>query len=160
MQGRTNASESKLSSKPKVKKAKGQVLTMATAAAVSATDLPTSTRLALDRTRLAYERTLLAWIRTATSMITFGFTIYKFFQYLVEKGQGERGDRLIGPRGFGLFLIGLGLFTLLLATISHRRTLHAMREAHGDVPYSLAAVLGGVLSLLGLLALFTVIFRQ
>ena len=127
---------------------------------VSATDLPNSTRLALDRTRLAYERTLLAWIRTATSMITFGFTIYKFFQYLVEKGQGERGDRLIGPRGFGLFLIGLGLFTLLLATISHRRTLHAFRVEYGDVPYSLAAVLAGVLSLLGVLALFAVIFRQ
>jgi hypothetical protein len=31
---------------------------------------------------------------------------------------------------------------------------------YGDVPYSLAAVLGGVLSILGLLALFTVIFRQ
>src|SRR5882762_10950925 len=97
---------------------------METAAAVSAADLPNSNRLALDRTRLAYERTLLAWIRTATSMITFGFTIYKFFQYMVEKGLGEHRDRLIGPRGYGLFLIGLGLFTLLLATISHRRALH------------------------------------
>jgi hypothetical protein len=26
--------------------------------------------------------TLMAWIRTALSMIGFGFTIYKFFQYL------------------------------------------------------------------------------
>jgi putative membrane protein len=39
-----------------------------------------ATRLAVDRTRLAYERTLMAWIRTAISLITFGFTIYKFFQ--------------------------------------------------------------------------------
>ena len=44
--------------------------------------LPLSNQLALDRTRLAYERTLMAWVRTATSLISFGFTIYKFFAYL------------------------------------------------------------------------------
>src|SRR5262249_28618447 len=38
-----------------------------------------STELALERTRAAYERTMMAWIRTATSLITFGFTVYKFF---------------------------------------------------------------------------------
>jgi putative membrane protein len=36
--------------------------------------------LAFERTMLAYERTLMAWIRTAISLISFGFTIYKFFQ--------------------------------------------------------------------------------
>ena len=41
--------------------------------------LDTSTRLAIQRTRLASERTLMAWIRTATSLIGFGFTIFKFF---------------------------------------------------------------------------------
>ena len=46
--------------------------------------LPDATRLAVERTRLAYERTLMAWTRTATSLISFGFTIYKFFQYLRE----------------------------------------------------------------------------
>ena len=42
--------------------------------------LDIATKLAFDRTRAAYERTMMAWIRTATSLITFGFTIYKFFQ--------------------------------------------------------------------------------
>ena len=36
-------------------------------------DLPSETNY------LAYERTMLAWIRTAVSLITFGFTLYKFF---------------------------------------------------------------------------------
>ena len=43
------------------------------------------TDLALRRTLMAGERTLMAWIRTALSMIGFGFSIYKFFQYLPEE---------------------------------------------------------------------------
>ena len=128
--------------------------------AVSDTGLSTSNHLALDRTRLAYERTLMAWIRTAVSLISFGFTIYKFFQYLVERGQGVQRERLIGPRGFGLFMIGTGLFALLLATISHRRNMKALRDKYVDVPYSLAAMLAAVISILGLLAFVAVIFRQ
>jgi uncharacterized membrane protein YidH (DUF202 family) len=27
----------------------------------------------------------MTWVQTATSMISFGFTIYKFFQFEVEK---------------------------------------------------------------------------
>jgi putative membrane protein len=38
------------------------------------------TQLAFARTRAAYERMMMAWIRTATSLITFGFSIYKVFQ--------------------------------------------------------------------------------
>lgn len=124
------------------------------------TELPAATELALDRTRLAYERTLMAWVRTATSLITFGFTIYKFFQYLVEHGQGVERDRLIGPRGFGIFMIGTGLLALLLATISHRRNMQTLRHKYVHVQYSLAAVLAAVISLLGILALIAAIFRQ
>lgn len=40
------------------------------------------TELAIKRSAIASERTLMAWLRTAISMIGFGFSIYKFFQYL------------------------------------------------------------------------------
>ena len=53
-------------------------------AASAEQDSSTSTKLAIERTRLAHERTLMAWVRTATSLISFGFTIYKFFEYLRE----------------------------------------------------------------------------
>ena len=43
------------------------------------------TNLAVHRTIIASERTLMAWIRTAISMIGFGFSIYKFFQYQAEE---------------------------------------------------------------------------
>jgi putative membrane protein len=49
-----------------------------------ATSLPDATQLAVERTTLAHERTLMAWVRTSVSLISFGFTIYKFFQYLRE----------------------------------------------------------------------------
>ena len=71
------------------------------------TTLDTSTRLAFDRTRVAYDRTMMAWIRTATSLITFGFGIYKFFQ--LELGRGRQDDRLIGTRGFSVIAVGTGI---------------------------------------------------
>jgi Domain of unknown function (DUF202) len=53
--------------------------------AVDAQMIDAGTRLAVERTRLAYERTLMAWVRTATALISFGFTIYKFFEFEMTK---------------------------------------------------------------------------
>jgi putative membrane protein len=119
-----------------------------------------SAQLALDRTRLAHDRTLMAWVRTATSLISFGFTIYKFFQYLHEKGEASPERYLIGPREFALTMICIGLFALLIATLQHRRDMRAMREEHPGVPYSLATVLAALILALGILALVAVIFRH
>jgi uncharacterized membrane protein YidH (DUF202 family) len=54
-------------------------------------------------------RTLMAWIRTAVSLITFGFTIYKAFQYLREHGFGSEADSILGPRALALLMISMGL---------------------------------------------------
>ena len=75
----------------------------------TAPQLDSGTRLAIDRTRLAYERTMMAWIRTAASLITFGFTIYKFFQ-LEIKASAPNPNHLVGPRGFALIMISIGMF--------------------------------------------------
>lgn len=65
---------------------------MAPLADKSMTASESRTHLAVGRTRLAYERTMMAWVRTATSLIIFGFSIYKFFQ--IEMGKGEvKGER-------------------------------------------------------------------
>ena len=89
-----------------------------------ATTLDTSTRLAFDRTRVAYDRTMMAWIRTATSLITFGFTIYKFFQ--IEAPDRGRQNRLIGPRQFAFILVSICLFSLILATLEHRQNIRTL----------------------------------
>jgi putative membrane protein len=68
------------------------------------------TNLALRRTLIAAERTLMAWIRTALSMIGFGFSIYKFFQYMPEEVASGTVRRPQAPRNFGLSLIALVLW--------------------------------------------------
>ena len=123
----------------------------------SAPVLDLSTRLAVDRTRVAYERTMMAWIRTATSLITFGFTIYKFFQIEAPPG---RPNRLIGPRGFAFILVSIGLFSLILATLEHRQNIRTLGEDYGVRRRSLAVLVAALISLLGLLALAVIVFRQ
>jgi putative membrane protein len=119
--------------------------------------VPDANQLALERTRLAYERTLLAWIRTAATLITFGFTLYKVFQYEGDKAAAEHP---LGTRNFAILMISIGLAALLLATIDHTRTVRLLRAQHGKMPSSLAAVLAALISLLGILGLLAAIFRQ
>ena len=119
----------------------------------------TSTDLAVDRTRLAHERTLMAWIRTSASLISFGFTIYKFFQYLRDKGEAiERTS--FGPPKFAMSLIGVALAALVFATYQNQREMKALRKRYPYVPYSLATVVAGLVGLLGVVTLVAVFFRQ
>jgi inner membrane protein YidH len=131
---------------------------MASLTAQAAPKLDASTRLAFDRTRVAYERTMLAWVRTATSLITFGFSIYKFFQ--LEHVGGEQTDRLIGAHGFALLLVSLGLVSLLLAAVEHRLNMQGLRAQYPDMPRSLAGVVASLIALLGIVALIVMILRQ
>lgn len=118
----------------------------------TAVTLDTGTRLAVDRTRLAYERTMMAWVRTGTSMISFGFTIYKFFQDQNDRAQPAVPARLIGPREFALIMIGTGLVALFLSTIENRRSMRMLQAAYGPQPLSVAGVVAFIVSGLGLLA--------
>ncbi len=82
------------------------------------------TDLALQRTIIAAERTLMAWIRTALSMIGFGFSIYKFFQYLPEEIATGNIQRPQAPRNLGMSLIALGTLALSAAAWQHRNFLN------------------------------------
>ena len=122
--------------------------------------MPDATQLALERTRLAHERTLMAWVRTATSLISFGFTIYKFFQFLREKGEAPHIEHPFGERGFALVMISIGLVSLLLATLQHWQYMKTLRERYHEMTYSLATAIAGLISGLGILALVLVALRQ
>ena len=117
-----------------------------------------ATELAVARTRAAYERTMMSWIRTATSLITFGFTIYKFFQ--LDGLDRKQPNRLIGPREFAFMLVSIGLISLVLATIENRRNIRALGAQHAVKQRSLAVLVAALISILGILALLAMIFRQ
>jgi putative membrane protein len=123
-----------------------------------AIELDTSTKLSYDRTRLAYENTMMAWVRTATSLITFGFSVFKFFQ-IEMRGIGQEGG-VIGARGFALLLITSGLVSLLLGTVQHIVSMRQLRAEYPAIPRSLAAGLAALMSVVGILALIAVLFRQ
>lgn len=124
----------------------------------AAPKLDSGTQLAIDRTRLAYERTMMAWVRTAASLISFGFTIYKFFQFEL-KAPAEQPQHLIGPRGFAVIMISTALVSLVLAGVQHRSSLKLLREMYGEIPRSVAGPVAWLIALLGVLALVAVLLR-
>jgi putative membrane protein len=125
----------------------------------SARDIDTPTRLAFDRTRLAHDRTMMAWVRTSTSMITFGFSVYKFFQLEMERV--AHATRVIGPPEFSMLLIGMGVVALLIATFEYRASMKSLKlDYPGMVTSPLASIVAGVLTVLGLLALIAVVLRK
>jgi putative membrane protein len=121
-------------------------------------EINVSTKLAYDRTRLAYENTLMSWVRTATALITFGFSVHKFFEF--EMRGAEPVGSMITPRGFSLMMITFGLVSLALGTIQHVVSSRQLRTQCPGMPRSVAAVLAGLISLIGILTLVAVLFRQ
>jgi putative membrane protein len=116
-----------------------------------------SSHLAMDRTWLSHERTLMAWVRTATSMISFGFTIYKFFQY--QAGPRSPAARaFVTPRDFSLVMISIGLVALLMATIAHRKETRGLSESLNG-RRSRAQIVAGLVSIFGLSVFLATIFR-
>jgi putative membrane protein len=123
---------------------------------VKAAEFKTADKLAFERTRLAYERTMMAWIRTSTALIAFGFGMYKLFEFIPFDKQAGHA---ISPRAFALVLAFLGNLCLLLAAIQHRKSLQAMRALGLKIPVSVAAIISGFLSLLGISVLVIVLFK-
>ncbi len=124
----------------------------------SAPALDESTRLAFERTRNSFENTMMSWIRTSTSLITFGFSIYKFFQ--IEAPSEKQQNHLIGPREFALALVGIGLFSLLLATIENRQNIRSLGAQYAGKRRSLSVLVAALISILGVFALLAMIFRE
>lgn len=115
--------------------------------------------LALDRTKLAAERTLMAWLRTALSMISFGFTIYKFLQVLQEQSAVVVA-RPNAPRNLALGLIGIGTCALVAACVQHVKYVRDLSSVHHVYkPWDLSFVVSLFIVLLGLLTFGSIALR-
>jgi putative membrane protein len=116
--------------------------------------------LGYERTRLAADRTLMAWIRTSVSMISFGFSIYKFFQYLLESNLTGNIQHQ-APRNFGVALVSLGMVLLALAIVEYFLFLRNLsRETGQKYPISTALIAAILLSVIGVLVLINLLFRM
>jgi putative membrane protein len=116
------------------------------------------TDLAVARTVMAADRTLMAWTRTSLAMISFGFTVYKFMQYLREEGKTVLIPTERGAQNFGMTLIVVGILSLLIACAQYwqfTRKTNSGRKWH----FSLALAVAGFIVALGSLALINAIFR-
>jgi putative membrane protein len=125
---------------------------------MSEIQLKTSDILALDRTRMAAERTLMAWVRTALSMISFGFTIYKFLQVLQEQSTLPV-LRPQAPRDVGLALTGIGTFAVMIACVQHWKYIKKLRPDQPYRPWDLTFIVACLIAFLGLLTFVSIILR-
>jgi putative membrane protein len=114
------------------------------------------TALAVERTFLAAERSLMAWLRTSLSMISFGFTLAKFFEYVAH----ERGSPIVGrfgtswsPRAVGTAMVVIGTAALIVAVIQHGRRVAALRREGLVQQWNLAFWIGIAVAALGAFAL-------
>ena len=102
----------------------------------------------------------MAWVRTATSLITFGFTLYKFFFYLQEQEPAKHAEQLLGPRH-------------VRPDHDRHRRVHpggrrlaasaadeAVAAQDAEAPFSLSLVLAALIAVLGILGFITAVFRE
>jgi putative membrane protein len=72
-----------------------------------------------ERTYLAFDRTLLAWVRTSTSLLTFGFGIYRLLVQQATESGSHPILEFVSPRSIGLAMIAAGFIGLLMAVVEY-----------------------------------------
>ena len=124
------------------------------------------TGLAFQRTRMAADSTLMGVIRTSLSLISFGFTIYQFFNKLKESGVLKG---VASSRNFGVSLVLLGIGMLVVGIVYHVMFMLGLRRMRADMkaeallhadsgfPASLVLIVAVILLLIGVAAAFSMI---
>jgi putative membrane protein len=101
----------------------------------------------------------MAWIRTTFSMISFGFTIYKFMQ-VYEQQNAAVVLKQHAPRNVGLTLVGIGTLALIVACIQHFRFMKSLSPGQSYKFWvDLSLIMAALLGLLGLLMFGSMMFE-
>ena len=122
------------------------------------------TGMSFQRTRMSADRTLMSVMRTALSLISFGFTIFQFFQKMQD---AKVLEHVHAPRNFGLALVVLGIAMLTIGIVYHVQFMVGLRKTraemksegliHGEsvFPPSLTLITAILLLLVGLFAILS-----
>ena len=117
------------------------------------------TELAIERTVMAANRNQMAWVRTSLSLISFGFTIYKFLQVEIARAEHLKIIQVQGPKRIGLVLISIGTMAMILGTLEYFQTIRYLnslsRKPRKILNFS--TFIGLMIGLLGLFLLVTII---
>ena len=117
--------------------------------------------LAVERTVMAADRSLMAWVRTGLALIGFGFTIYKFLEYAREQlvATGREPGNGSSPKLVGLYLVGLGLLSLILGTLEHIQTLKNFRGYSIIKRHKYSLVMSGLVAIFGIALFLSILLR-
>jgi putative membrane protein len=120
-----------------------------------------NTEMAVERTVMAADRSLMAWIRTGLSLISFGFTIYKFLAYsreqLIATGKDLHG--ISSPKVVGLFMIGMGILSLIFGTLENFSTVKSLRGRFDVRRKRYALLMAIMVTIFGLIIFLGIIFQ-
>jgi putative membrane protein len=119
------------------------------------------TEMAVDRTVMAADRSLMAWVRTGLSLISFGFTIYKFLDYSREQlvSAGNTVTKISNPTVVGLVMIGMGICTLVFGILENLYTIRELRQHYSIHRKRYALIMAIMVTIFGLFIFLGIIFQ-
>lgn len=121
-----------------------------------------ATLMAVTRTVMAADRSLMAWVRTGLSLISFGFTIYKFLEYSREQviASGKIMPGVSSPKLVGLFMVGMGVISLIFGIIENIHNVKLLTGQYNFRRTRYALFMAVILSIFGLFLLLAVLFQS
>ena len=128
--------------------------------AVKRTDLAAErTDMALARTVMASDRTLMSWVRTSLSLMSFGFTIYKFLIYMVQSQEGlaAKLTNADGPRQLGIIMVCMSILCIVLGMVEYHGMFRRFSNQHHQKLWGTSFIIAALTAILGLLLLVVVI---
>jgi putative membrane protein len=120
-----------------------------------------ATEMAVERTIMAADRSLMAWVRTGLSLISFGFTIYKFIEYQQQnlKAEGKEVVSSSSPRLFGLLMIGLGILSLVFGSIENISTVNSYKKDYKFSRTRYSLIISAIITVIGIILFSGIVFK-
>lgn len=117
--------------------------------------------LAKERNRAAAERTLMAWVRTSLSLLSFGIGIDRIISAINQAFTSTKIDPYNLSRTIGLSFIIIGTVSLIVAVLSHHRSLEKLDQEYFvyTSEISLGSIVAIALIMLGTFAFIGILIK-